>query len=208
MVYYGVTEAFSSLVPFPPTIRGFKRAYSPDQLDREGTRMAPTRRRGTRVAPAITSRQSNNQNKPFSDKSLSLESCNVKKPFALKVSTIRRIFETIETRFAEIITLSKKIYTGNARFSCPVHGHNRFVVNNGHDANGAQKCICKGKHARENIIRFHVAPNIEFVVYREVTSADSRLYFRSTTSYDSILVPLFWNLMGRQASYKSAFRDC
>jgi len=138
------------------------------------------------VAPASIDNHPDNQNMLSSDKSLAPGSGSARKPFALRIETIRRIFEVIEERFAEVMTVSKKICLGDGRFSCPIHGHNRFVVNNGHDTNGVQKCICKGKHEKENVICLHVAPSVKFVVYREVTSADGRLYFRSTTSYDAL----------------------
>jgi len=138
------------------------------------------------VTPACVNNLLNNQNMPSSDKSLTLESEMAKKPFALRMETIRRIFRVLESRFAEIIELSGKILSGDTHFSCPVHGHNYFVVKNGHDINGAQKCVCKAKHEKENIIRLPIAPNIELVVYREVNSADGRLYFRSTTSYEAL----------------------
>ena len=138
------------------------------------------------VAPASTDSPLNNQNTLFSDKSLTFELKVTKKPFALRMETIKRIFEVMKSRFAEIAELSGRILSENSHLSCPVHGHNYSSIKNGHDTNGAQKYICKAKHERENIICLPVASNVEFVVYREVNSADGRLYFRSTTSYEAL----------------------
>ena len=137
------------------------------------------------MAPANTDLL-DNQNVPSNDKSLTSESKIARKPFALRIETIKRILKAIEAKFAEIIKLSEEILSGSILFSCPVHGHNRFVVKNGHDTNGVQKCICKGRHEKENVVSLSVAPNVELVVYRVVNSADGRLYFRATTSYNAL----------------------
>ena len=137
------------------------------------------------MAPANTDLL-DNQNVPSNDKSLTSESKIARKPFALRIETIKRILKAIEAKFAEIIKLSEEILSGSILFSCPVHGHNRFVVKNGHDTNGVQKCICKERHKKENVVSLSVAPNVELVVYRMVNSADGRLYFRATTSYNAL----------------------